>query len=81
MANQGSVPSPSSSRSRSILFVWDSRSSRRFVHRWPLSGTYWRSSSQIGHSGGGASVAANWTPQVAQMKCVMSRMLAVAGGT
>ena len=35
----------------------------------PVVPTYCRSSSQIGHCSGGASVAANCTPHVLQMKC------------
>ena len=41
-------------------------SSSKVVQRWPDSGTYWRSSVQIGHSGGGASESGNWAAQVAQ---------------
>ena len=55
-----------------MRLAWSSRSASSVVHCWPLSGTYWRSSSQIGQLGGGESLAANWTPQVLHTKWVMA---------
>ena len=38
------------------------------VHCWPFQPTYWRSSSQIGHSAGGSSDIGYCTPQVTQIQ-------------
>src|SRR3954469_24524681 len=67
MANFGSVPMPVSSRCGRTALVCSARSSASVVHCCPPSGTYWRSSSQIGHAGGGASESGYWTPQATQM--------------
>ena len=55
--------SPESSRS-SLACVRASSSS--VVQRCPSSGTYWRSSVQIGQCAGGADASGNWAAQVAQ---------------
>src|SRR4051794_6389123 len=67
IANDGSVPIPTSSPSSRIAFVWSAASSSSVVQRWPSRPTYWRWSVQIGHDGGGRSDSANWVPHVTQM--------------
>ena len=66
IASHGSVPTPVSSESSRSSLRWVCASSSKVVQRWPSSGTYWRSSSQIGHRGGGACASGNWAAQVAQ---------------
>jgi hypothetical protein len=63
----GLHPQAGQSVSSRISDRWLAASSAGVVHDWPVSGTYWRGSSQIGHAGGGSSVSANWVPQVTQM--------------
>src|SRR3954451_3783317 len=67
MPNFGSGPMPVSSRCGRTALLCSGRSSASVVHCCPLSGTYWRSSSQIGHAAGGASESGYWTPQATQM--------------
>src|SRR3954451_14422286 len=73
IANFGVVPMPTSLPSRSIVFSWSRCSAARVVHCWPSGGTYWRGSTQIGHSGGGSSRSANWVPHATQPKRSMPR--------
>src|SRR3954454_4991700 len=71
IANDGSVPMPTSSCSSRIAFVWSAASYSSVVQRWPSRPTYWRWSVQIGHDGGGRSDSANWVPHVTQMNRTM----------
>src|SRR3954447_4621777 len=66
--NDGSVPIPVKPASSRTSLRWSRRSSSRVVHCWPSGGTYWRGSSQIGHSGGGSALSGNCVPQAAQTK-------------
>ena len=73
IAKCGSVPIPVRPPSSRIVFARSAARSACVVHAWPEAGTYWRGSSQIGHRGGGPSVAANCVPQVTQMCSVIAR--------
>src|SRR4051812_21475091 len=75
IANDGSVPIPTSSCSSRIAFVWSAASSSSVVQRWPSRPTYCRWSVQIGHDGGWSSRSANWAPHVTQTKRSMRRTL------
>jgi hypothetical protein len=69
MAIEGLVASCSSPGSSSVKLLErpSPRNSSMVAHCWPPHPTYWRSSSQIGHRGGGWPDGAYWTPQVRQM--------------
>jgi hypothetical protein len=70
IAKLGSQPIPTRPGASSRISArWSRRSSSSVVQRWPSHPTYWRSSSQTGHRGGGSSLSANCVPQVTQMKC------------
>src|ERR671930_899743 len=73
MASQGSVPTPRSSLSSRSSLRGLFASSSKVVHGWPPSGTYWRSSVQIGQRSGGWSESGNWAAQVGQTKRGMAR--------
>ena len=67
IANFGSVPMPVSPPSSRSPFVWPARSSVERRPRLPASGDVLARVLADRAAGGGASVSANWVPQVTQM--------------
>ena len=94
IASHGSVPTPVSSASSRSSLRWVCASSSKVVQRWPSSGTYWRSSVQIGQcvgrrggvgelgGAGGADVAGHGRPrlpnQLAARQAMPTRMATAA---
>src|SRR5262245_17221954 len=73
MPKWGLVPIPSMAASSRNVAIWVALSLLSVVQAWPVGGTNWRSSSQIGQALGAFSEGENWVPHVMQMNASMAK--------